>query len=133
MSWRDLWGRGGKEAATLEEPPAEKRARRRENWILPNAGPPGHTVSVTLPPEPGRQHVVTAICASYNQRLSGLLTLLENTRVAGNWFVTQERDISIPMKLAPGCGMQVTLAKPFQAPDTLVGYLTVIGYTEDAE
>ena len=113
--------------------PEEKRDRRRVDWSLTQAGPPGHTVTVTLPQDPGRRHVVLGIFASYNQRLSGLMTLMEDSTIRGNWFVTQERDIPTCIKLQPGCSMQVGLSKPFQAPDTLVGYLTVVGYTEDPE
>lgn len=96
------------------------------------AGP--KTVYGKLPGEPGRQHHVKGIYASYKVRHTGLLTLLENGLVIGCWYCHTERDLPFSdegIVLNPGAEMGVCLGKGEAPPAKLVGALTVVGYTED--
>lgn len=117
-------------------------AKPRDHWILKakgadreeTKGAEPRTVSGMLPGQPGRHHCVTAIQAGYKVRHVGLLTLLEDGQVIGNWYCHTTRDVPFPgegVVLRAGAALQVTLGKGLQPPPELVGAITVVGYTVD--
>jgi hypothetical protein len=150
MDWR-FWRRQEPDAPPEWEAALaeffEKHLRRepdthRAYWTLTHKGQgkeedtqeEPRTIFGTLAGEPGRQHHVKGIYASYKVRHTGLLTLLEDGQVIGYFYCHEARDLSFPdegIVLKPGAALSVCLGKGEAPPVKLVGALTIVGYTED--
>lgn len=86
--------------------------------------------TVTRPAEPGRTHYITSISGSFSAAVAGkLMTLKDGTTVIGNYFVHNQRDVSLmePIRLSPNSLAELSLAASGTA--TQLGAVTMTGFT----
>jgi hypothetical protein len=108
-----------------------KKKRDRVRWHWAWGGAPGESVHYMRPAddEVGRKHVITHLHASLRNGGTHLLTVLDEGRVIGRWYVHGHRDIVCHLEMTPDRAATVYLDMS-DDPDN-VGALTVSGYTEN--
>src|SRR5687767_4717280 len=111
--------------------PFKRKKLNRVRWSWCWGGQPGKAVHYMRPADDvsGRRHIITHIHASLKFGATKLLTVLDEGRVIGRFYVHSARDIPCHFEISPNKAFEVYLDMS-DDPEN-VGALTVSGYTEN--